>query len=1043
MIEKILHFSLRFPLLIVLLTVAAMGYGIYSLSRLPIDAVPDITNNQVQINATVPGFSPIQMEKQVTYLIETSLKGIPGLEMTRSLSRNGFAQVTAIFSDAVNLYFARQQINERLTEVKEGLPESAEVRMGPVSTGLGEVYMWTVDYAHPQKEFQTPEGRILKNEYEKNAYLREVQDWIIKPQMKGVSGLADVDSIGGYVKQYHVQPDMEKMMALGLSLDQLTDILRKNNFSSGPGFIEKGGEAFLIKADERLATPEQIEAIIVASPGGIPTRVKDIAEVVIGKEQRTGSATRNGHEAVVGTALMLIGENSRTVAQAVEKKLKEIASSLPEGVQVTEVLNRTKLVNGTVATVAKNLSEGAILVIAILFLFLRQVRAALIVASVIPLTLFLTAIGMVQTKISGNLMSLGALDFGLIVDGAVIITENCLRKLSEKTSWSAQERLEQLQIASKEMIRPTLFGQAIIILVYVPILALSGVEGKMFHPMAMTVIFALFSAFILSVTFVPAMASLFLKGEDLKTAKLMDGLKALYQPILEKVLTFPKSFILSGCALFALSLFLFTQLGEEFIPTLDEKDIAMHAVRIPSTSLSESTKMQRKVETVLAAFPEVAHVYSKTGTAETALDPMPPNVSDTFIILKSQKEWPNPDLAKGELIKKMQAALNELPGNSYEFTQPIEMRFNELISGVRSDVAIKIYGDEFDVMQKTAETLAKTLEKIPGAADVKTTQTTGLPVLEAKINRDQASSLGVNPYDAIQVLSLATGGGFAGQIFEGDRRFDILVKLKENQRSDLDTLGHLPIPLPHGKKYATLNEVADLSITEGLNEVHRENGKRFVTVQANVRNRDLGSFVMEAQNKIQHSVQIPHGYWLSWGGQFENLLSARDRLLFVVPLCLSLIFILLYMALHSFPQALMVFSAIPFALSGGTLALWLRDIPFSISAAVGFIALSGIAVLNGLVLISSIEEHKGKPLRQAIIEGALQRLRPVLMTALVASFGFVPMALATGTGAEVQKPLATVVIGGLLTSTILTLIILPALIFLFNLEQREVEPSQT
>ena len=1037
MIEKVLHFSIRYPLLILLFTLAATGYGFYCLTRLPIDAVPDITNNQVQINASVPGFSPTQMEKQVTYLIETSLAGTPGLEMTRSLSRNGFAQVTAIFRDDVNLYFARQQINERLNELKESLPANSAVRMGPVSTGLGEVYMWTVDYTHPNKPFRTPEGRLLKNEFEKSAYLREVQDWIIKPQMKGVPGLADVDSIGGYIKQYHVQPDMEKMMALGLSLDQLIDILRKNNFSSGPGFIEKGGEAFLIKADERLGKPEELEAIVVASPDGIPTRVKDIARVAIGKEQRTGSATLNGHEAVIGTALMLIGENSRTVSQAVEKKLKEITPTLPNGILVNEVLNRTKLVNGTIATVTKNLSEGALLVIAILFLFLRQVRAALIVACVIPLTLFLTTIGMVQSKISGNLMSLGALDFGLIVDGAVIITENCLRKLSEKTSWTPQERLQKLQEATKEMIRPTVFGQAIIILVYVPILALSGVEGKMFHPMAMTVIFALIGAFFLSLTFIPALASLFLKGENRETKSFMDYLKDLYHPFLEKVLNFPKLFVAIGTAIFIGSLFLFGQLGEEFIPTLDEKDIAMHAVRIPSTSLTESTLMQRKVEEVIALFPEVSHVYSKTGTAETALDPMPPNVSDTFIILKPQVQWPNPHLTKAELLKKLQNALGQLLGNSYEFTQPIEMRFNELISGVRSDVAIKIYGDEFDVMQKTAVAIAKSLEKIPGAADVKTTQTEGLPVLEVKIDRDQASSLGVNPYDALQVLAVATGGGFAGQIFEGDRRFDILVKLKEEQRSDLDTLGRLPIPLPHARKYATLNEVAQLKISEGLNEVHRENGKRFVTVQANVRSRDLGSFVTEAQAKIQQNVKIPEGYWLAWGGQFENLLSARDRLLVVVPLCLACIFILLYMALNSFTQALMVFSAIPFALTGGTLALWLRDIPFSISAAVGFIALSGIAVLNGLVLISSIEEHRDKPIREAILLGALQRLRPVLMTALVASFGFIPMALATGTGAEVQKPLATVVIGGLITSTILTLIILPALISLFRLPKEQ------
>lgn len=1066
MIEKILRFSIHYPLAILLFTLVITGFGIYSFTRLPIDAVPDITNNQVQINTTLPGFSPIQIEKQVTYVIETALAGIPGLQMTRSLSRNAFSQVTAIFDDDVDIYFARQQINERLSEIKENIPEGAEPRMGPISTGLGEVYMWTVDYKHPnskgaelkegspgwQKDgsYLTPEGQFLKTDIEQASYLRTVQDWIVKPQLKGVKGLAGVDSIGGYVRQYHVEPNLERMIALGLSFDDIISSLKKNNASVGPGYIEKKGESLLIKSDERLDAPIQIETIVLATREGIPIRVRDIAEVIIGKEMRTGSASKDGHEAVVGTALMLIGANSRTVSQAVDEKLKEINKTLPPDIEAKSVLNRTKLVNATIKTVISNLSEGAVLVIAVLFLFLGQFRAALITAMVIPLSMLMTATGMVQSKISGNLMSLGAIDFGLIVDGAVIITENCLRRLTQKQHelgriLELNERLHEILEASKEMIKPTVFGQAIIITVYIPILTLTGVEGKMFHPMAMTVIFALVSAFILSLTFVPAMIAVFVKGHlKEKENKIVEYSKRLYSPILDKSLKFPGMTIVFGVIIFAFSLILFYRLGQEFVPTLDERDIAMHAVRIPSTSLTQSTEMQTMVEKAIKKFPQVAYVYSKTGTAEMASDPMPPNVSDTFIILKSREEWPDPNLDKTNLIEMIQGEVNKIPGNNYEFTQPIEMRFNELISGVRSDLAVKIYGDDFDVMQRTADHIANILRKLPGSADVKIAQTKGLPVLDVKIDREAASRLGINVSDGIDVLGIAAGGGKAGQIFEGDRRFDILVRLPENQREDITALGNLPIPLPikenSGDKakahfpYVPLSEIATLKVSDGLNEIRREDGKRFIAVQANVRGRDLGSFVEEAKQKIQNEVKIPDGYWLSWGGQFENLISARNRLFIVIPICLGLIFILLYTAFNSVRYALLVFSGVPLALTGGILALWIRDMPFSISAAVGFIALSGIAVLNGLVLITYINQLLAEKddLNLAIKEGSLTRLRPVLMTALVASLGFVPMALATGTGAEVQKPLATVVIGGLISSTLLTLILLPALYHTFS-----------
>jgi heavy metal efflux system protein len=1061
MIEKILRFSLSHPLKIVILTMIVAGYGIYSFLKLPIDAVPDITNNQVQINTIAPGFSPIQIEKQVTYVIETALAGIPGLQMARSLSRNGFSQVTAIFEDHVDIYFARQQINERLTASQESLPEGAETSMGPISTGLGEIYMWTVNYAHPggagalirqekegwQKDgsYLTSEGLILKTDVEKASYLRTVQDWIIKPQLKGIQGLADIDSIGGYIRQYNIEPDIEKMVALGLSFHDLIETVRKNNISIGPGYIEVGGESLLIKSDERLETLEQIGNIVVTNREGLPILIQDIATVGIGKEMRTGSASENGQEAVIGTALMLIGANSRLISQAVDAKLQEIKKTLPADIEIKTVLNRTKLVNATIQTVTRNLSEGAFLVIAILLAFLGYFRAALIAALVIPLSMLMTAIGMVQNNISGNLMSLGAIDFGLIVDGAIIITENCLRRLTQKQQELGRlldfpERSQEVLQASKEMIQPSVYGQAIIVTVYLPILALSGVEGKMFHPMALTVIFALLSAFILSLTFIPAMIALFVKGQlREKENVLISKLKISYAYLLTKTLEVP-GLIASFALLFiAFSFSLFYSLGQEFVPTLDEKDIAMHAMRIPSTSLTQSTQMQMDVERTLKQLPEVANVYSKTGTAEMASDPMPPNVSDAFIILKQREEWPDPRLPKQQLIQKIEDALSKLPGNRYEFTQPIEMRFNELISGVRSDLAIKVYGDDFLLMQKTAQKIASVVNQIPGAADIKVDQIDGLPVLDIQVDREMASRLGLNVSDILDVIAIGMGGGKAGQIYEGDSRFDLMIKLPDAIREDFAALNNLPIPFhaPHNhskKSSVLLREVATLKTSDGLNEINRENGKRFVSVQANVRGVDLGSFVETAKERINTKITLPNGYWLAWGGQFENLLSARNRLMLVVPLCFSMIFILLYAAFNSFKNALLVFTGVPLALTGGILSLWLREMPFSISAAVGFIALSGIAVLNGLVLITYIDQLRkdGKELKDAITQGALTRFRPVLMTALVASFGFIPMALSTSTGAEVQKPLATVVIGGLVSSTLLTLLVLPALYQIFS-----------
>ena len=1071
MIERILSFSLQHRVMIALVTLAIAGFGLWSLRNLPIDAVPDITNNQVQINTTAPALSPIEVEKQVTFPVETALAGIPGLESTRSISRNGFSQVTAVFADSVDIYFARQQVNERLAEAKETLPEGAEPVMGAISTGLGEIYMWTVAYTHPGGQgaqardgapgwqsdgsYLTPEGERLKGAVETASYLRTVQDWIIRPQIKGVAGIAGVDAIGGYVRQYHVQPYPEKLIALDLSFTDIVAALEKNNQSIGAGYIEKGGEAYVVRADARIGSTAEIAAIVVATRNAVPIYLRDVAEVGLGKELRTGSASENGQEAVVGTALMLIGANSRTVAEAVDQKLKEVAKTLPPGIEAKAVLNRTKLVDATIATVQKNLGEGALLVIAVLFFALGNIRAALIAALVIPISMLITAIGMTRLNISGNLMSLGALDFGLIVDGAIIITENCLHRLAqrqhkEQRLLDLRERLHEVMLASREVIQPIVFGQAIIILVYVPMLTFTGVEGKMFEPMALTVILALVAAFVLSITFVPAMIAIFVKGR-IKEGKggFFDRLKALYAPWLEAALARPRRVGAAAVALFVAAALAFTLLGQEFIPTLDEKDIAMHAMRIPSTALSASQAMQLQVERAVGVFKEVAFVFSKTGTAEMAADPMPPNVSDTFIILKPQKEWPDPALNKAQLIERIEKAVGEVPGNNYEFTQPIQMRFNELISGVRSDVAVKLYGDDFAAMEKTANEILRALQGVKGAADAKIEQTSGLPFLEVKLDRAAIARYGLSVSDVLEVIAIALGGREAGLVFQGDRRFDILVRLPEALRTDLAAIENLPILLPdetadedepaaapHSRpRYLPLKEVVTLTIADGPNQISRENGKRRIVIQANVRGRDIGSFVADAKGAIETTVKLPIGYWLEWGGQFKNLQEASRRLAIVVPVCFFVIFLLLFAALNSVKQAFLVFTGIPLAVVGGVFTLLILGMPFSISAGVGFIALSGISVLNGLVMITSINQlvQQGVAQDQAICEGTLNRLRAMIMATVVPSLGYVPMAISTGAGAEVQKPLAVVVIGGLIVATAITLFVLPALYRHFNL----------
>lgn len=1068
MLESVLKYSIKNRYLIVILALVAVAVGVFALKRLPIDAVPDITNNQVQINTEFPGLGPVEIEKQVTFPVESSLAGIPGLEYTRSLSRNGFSQVTAVFKDNVDVYFARQQVGERLQEARETLPPGAEPRMGAITTGLGEVTMWAVKFAHPAGKgaeaksgqagwqpdgsYQTPEGERLKEPWQWATYLRTVQDWIIRPQLKGVEGLAGVDSIGGYEKQYHVSPDLGKMTAYGITFQEIIEALEKNNMSAGSGFVENNGEAYLLKVDGRVDNAAKLADVVVAARKGVPVRVRDVARVALGKEARTGSASVAGEEAVVGTALMLIGENSRTVSAAVVEKLAEINKSLPPDIRAEIMLNRTTLVDATIATVKKNLIEGAIFVIVVLFLMLGNIRAALITATAIPISMLMTATGMVHAKISGNLMSLGAIDFGLIIDGAVIIVENCLRRLAEKQhelcrTLTLEERLDVVFQASKQVRGATAFGEAIIIAVYIPILSLTGVEGKMFHPMAATVIFALIAAFVLSLTFVPAMVALCVTGRVTeKDNWLVRTSKALYEPVLSFSMRNRNAVAGVAVGIFALSLLLFSRLGQEFIPTLDEKNIAFHSMRIPSTSLNQSTEMQLQVEKRVSALPEVAHVFAKTGTAEMASDPMPPNVSDTFVVLKPQDQWPDPHESKQSFIKRLEADISKLVGNAYEFSQPIQMRFNELIAGVRSDVAVKVYGDDFESMERTAARIASTLQSIPGASGVRAEQTKGLPSLEIRIDREALARHGLSVAAVQDAIAVAVSGKEAGLIFEGDRRFDVFVRLSPDEGPpDLAALGKLPVPIEVESDghvaYVQLSDLAKIEVTEGPNQVSRENGKRRVVVQANVRGTDLGTFVAEAQRRINAQVQLPAGQWLEWGGQFENLISARERLSVVVPVCFLLIIGMLYKAFSSLKDALLVFSGVPLAMTGGIISLWARGMPFSISAAVGFIALSGVAVLNGLVMVSFIKEMRkdGHGLEHAIFEGSMTRLRPVLMTALVASFGFIPMALNSGTGAEVQRPLATVVVGGIISSTLLTLVVLPALYRIFHRNEVETD----
>jgi len=1037
MLERLIRASINHRWLVMALTLVLVAVGAWSFRHLPIDVTPDITNVQVQINTAAPGYSPLEVEQRITFPVETAMAGLPKMDSFRSFSRYGLSQITVVFKDGTDIYFARQQVAERLQQAKSQIPQGMEPMLGPIATGMGEIFSYTVD-ADPRA--RKPDGSPY------NATdLRTLQDWVIRPQLRNVPGVAEVNTLGGFKREFHVTPDPARLRALDLTLEDVSRALQAANQNIGAGYIERSGQQYLVRVPAQ-AEPAQIGDMLVSRREGVSIRIRDVATIGEGQELRSGAASQNGHEVVLGTAIMLMGSNSRDVSQAVAKRLEEAAKSLPEGVTVTPVYDRTLLVDRTIATVAKNLTEGALLVIVILFLLLGNFRAALITALVIPLAMLFTLTGMARGGVSANLMSLGALDFGLIVDGAVIIIENCLRRFADRQhelgrTLSLEERFELTASATAEVIRPSLFGLGIITAVYLPIFALTGVEGKMFHPMAITVVLALTGAMALALTFVPAAIALALGGRvQEKENRLMSWLRRRYEPLLDGSLRHGR--IIAGLAilLVAGSGVIASRMGSEFVPSLDEGDLTIGAMRIPGTSLTQSVQMQSVLETRLLAVPEVERVFSKVGTAEVASDPMPPSVADTLVMMKPRSQWPDPRKTKTDLVQEIETVVARVPGNNYEFTQPIQMRMNELISGVRADVAINLYGDDLEVLAKTAKDIEAATKKVQGASDVRMEQASGLPFLSVIPDRASLSRLGLTPEDVQNVVATAVGGEVAGQIFEGDRRFDIVVRLPETLRQDPDALARLPIALPiaatsqtHGgldsARTVPLAAVARIELSEGANQINRENGKRRLVVTANVRDRDLGSFVEELRRTLDSQVKVPTGYWIEFGGSFEQLASASQRLAIVVPITLLLIVALLYWAIGSFKDAMVVFTGVPLALTGGVLLLVLRGIPLSISAGIGFIALSGVAVLNGLVMISFIKDlrQRGEGLNEAVRQGALSRLRPVLMTALVASLGFVPMALNVGPGSEVQRPLATVVIGGIVSSTLLTLMVLPVL----------------
>ena len=1027
MLDRVLSFSLTQRFLVLLAALALVGFGVVSWQTLTLDAVPDITTNQVQINTNTGGMAPPEVEKLVTFPIETAMGGLPGVEEVRSLSQYGLSQVTVTFADRTDTYFARQLVTERLNGVREQLPAGVVAPMlSPISTGLGEVFQFTLD---------SPTLSPMD--------LHTLFAWQIKPQLRTVPGVAEVNASGGSEKQYEVQPDPQRMQARGVSLDALLSALQKNNANVGGGFIERQGEQLLVRSVGAVTGIQDIEKIVVGAEGGNPIFVRDVARVGIGTPDRTSLATRDGKETVLGVVMMLKGANGRSVATAARAKLAAIQKQMPEGVTLTAVYDRSELVNQAVGTVEKSLLEGGILVLLVLLLLLGNVRGAVIVALAIPLSMLFALINMNRFGVSGNLMSLGAIDFGLIVDGAVVMVEHAVTELAharEKLgrTLTREEVRAEVGRASREVAQPVAFAVTIITVVYLPILALEGTEGKMFHPMALTVIFALVGALVLTMTLVPALCSLLLSGDTREGKNPVMGFFAwVYNPALEGALRLRWLVVALAGGLVVLAFVLFSQLGSEFVPQLDEGALAIQPVLLRTADEKEAKRLVSALEREVKTVPEVTTVFTRMGTGEVATDPMPVSLGDTMVMLKPRAQW-RPGLTKEKLQVEIEERIKDVPGIGTSFSQPIQMRFDELISGVKSEVGIKVFGEDLDTLKKNADAVAAALRKVPGAVDVQVEQVDDVPVLQIVVDREAAARVGVNASEVQEWIGSAFAGKALGQVIEGDKRFDLVVRLPESVRGDLEAVKSLPIATPSGGT-VTLGSLASFETVGQPAQISRESGRRRVVVQCNVRGTDLGSFVLAAQKAIERDVKLPSGYYLEWGGQFENLQRARARLTLVVPLALSLIFVLLFFSFGSLKQAALIFTGVPLAVTGGVLGLVLRGMPFSISAGIGFIALSGVAVLNGVVLVSAINRlrREGQSIPEAICEGARSRLRPVLMTALVASLGFVPMALNTGIGAEVQRPLATVVIGGILSSTLLTLLVLPALYSLFERQQRE------
>ncbi|MBI1941796.1 MAG: efflux RND transporter permease subunit, partial [Acidobacteria bacterium] len=997
--HRLIDLCLRFRFLVLALTLLVAVLGMASLRRLTIDAVPDITPVQVQVLTRSPALGPVEVERYVTFPIEAAMTGIPGVHEIRSVSRYGLSAVTIIFEDGFNLYLARQLVNERLSAAIENIPpELGRPEMGPMTTGLGEVYHFTVEgdgYSPMQ--------------------LRTILDWDIIFRLRAVPGVVEVNAWGGLAKQYHVDVDPSKLIAFGVTLEDVFKALQRNNANVGSGYIEHNQEQYIIRGEALVSSITDLENIVVATKlGGVPIYVRTLGEVREGSMLRIGAATENGKgETVIGMVQMLAGANASQVVEDVKKKIAEIQPSLPQGVRIVPFYDRAEFVSRVIGTVEKNLLEGGLLVVAVLLLLLGNVRGGLIVASAIPLSMLIAFTGMVQAGISGNLMSLGAIDFGLIVDGAVVMIENIFRRLQGTSGLGDERRLSVIAEAAREVVRPVVFAVTIIILVYIPILTLTGIEGKMFRPMAITVMFALVASLLLAVTLMPVLASLFLREAKHGEPWLLRKIRAVYNPALDWAMRRPRIVAASALAIFALSGGVFYFMGAEFIPRLDEGDILVQAWRLPSISLQESINSTSQVERVLGRFPEVKTVVSRTGSPEIATDVMGIELSDIFVILKPRSEWKTVK-TKEELIAKMNEALQqEVPGAGFGFTQPIEMRFNELIAGVRSDVGVRIFGDNLEMLAQKGNEVAQALSTVRGAADVRTEQTAGLPMIRIMIDRERMARYALNAADVLDTVQATRVGKVVGTIFEEQRRFDLVVRLPEEALDNPDVIATLPVANDKGR-FVPLAQVADVRVDTGPAQVSRKNVQRRIVVESNVRGRDLAGFVAEAQQKVRQAVRLPPGYYIEWGGQFEQLQEARQRLAVVVPLTLLVILLILYMAFGAIRPALLIFLNVPLAATGGVFALALRGLPFSISAAVGFIALFGIAVLNGVVLVSCINQlrQQGRPLEEAVVEGARTRLRPVLMTALVASFGFLPMALATSLGAEVQRPLATVVIGG-------------------------------